>query len=122
MEKHCARLALLLITPLMAAPRVAQAHAFPKTAEPAIDGTVSTAPHEVKVWFSGKLEPAFSKLDVHNSAGAEVDRGDAAVDPQDATVLRVSLKPLPPGIYKVHWHAVSVDTHTTDGNFTFTVK
>ena len=28
---------------------------------------------------------------------------------------------LAPGSYKVHWHALSVDTHTTEGAFTFHV-
>jgi copper resistance protein C len=27
-----------------------------------------------------------------------------------------------PGAYRVHWHAVSVDTHHTQGTFEFTVK
>ena len=98
------------------------AHAFPDHAQPAVGGTVSTAPSEVKIWFTGKLEPAFSKIEVSDSAGATVDRGDAAVDPDDPALMHVSLKPLPPGTYKVHWHAVSVDTHATDGDFTFTVK
>jgi len=30
--------------------------------------------------------------------------------------------PLPPGLYKVTWHAVSVDTHRTQGDFSFSVK
>jgi hypothetical protein len=98
------------------------AHAFPDHAQPAVGGTVSPAPSEVKIWFTGKLEPAFSKLDVHDASGAAVDRGDATVDSQDATLMHVSLKPLPAGTYKVHWHAVSVDTHATDGTFSFTVK
>jgi hypothetical protein len=121
-KKHLGRFALVLAASLMAAPGLALAHAFPKTAEPAIDGTVPRAPSEVKVWFTGKLEPAFSKIEVQGADGASVDRGNATVDPQDTTLMRVSLKPLQPGTYKVHWHAVSVDTHATDGNFTFTVK
>lgn len=119
---HLGSLALLVVAPFLAAPGIAQGHAFLKTAEPGIDSTVSPAPSEVKIRFTGKLEPAFSKLEVHNASGAAVDKGDAAVDPRDPTLMHVSLKPLPAGTYKVHWHAVSVDTHATDGDFTFTVK
>jgi methionine-rich copper-binding protein CopC len=36
-------------------------------------------------------------------------------------VLHVGLKPLPPGTYRVHWRVLSVDTHTTEGSFTFQV-
>jgi hypothetical protein len=110
-----------LLSLIVMMPR-AFAHAFPDHAQPAIGGTISPAPSEVKIWFTEKLEPAFSKLDVHDAAGATVDKGDAVVDAQDATLMHISLRPLPAGTYKVHWHAVSVDTHTTDGNFTFTVK
>jgi methionine-rich copper-binding protein CopC len=118
-SKFLAALSLLL---LAATASRAFAHAFPDHAQPAVGSTVSPAPTELKIWFTGKLEPAFSKLDVHDASGAAVDQGNAAVDPQDATLLHVSLKPLPAGTYKVHWHAVSVDTHATDGDFTFTVK
>lgn len=122
MKKPSGRLALLLAVLPMATPDLAQAHAFPKTAEPAADSTVSPAPSTVKIWFTGKLEPAFSKIGVQDASGVAVDKGDAAVDSEDTTQMQVSLKKLPPGTYKVHWHAVSVDTHATDGNFSFTVK
>ena len=35
--------------------------------------------------------------------------------------MRVGVKPLPPGTYKVRWQVLSKDTHTTEGNFSFTV-
>lgn len=100
----------------------ARAHAFPDHSQPAVGSTVSPAPTELRIWFTQDLEPAFTKVEVRDASGAQVDKGDAAVDDQDPSLLHVSLKPLPPGIYKVIWHAVSVDTHPTDGDFTFTVK
>ena len=39
----------------------------------------------------------------------------------DGTELRVPLKALPPGTYKVIWRVLSVDTHRTQGSFTFRV-
>jgi copper resistance protein C len=65
---------------------------------------------------------ALSKIEVRDASGAAVDNGNAAVDAADASLLHVSLKPLKPGTYKVNWHAVSVDTHSTEGDFAFTVK
>ena len=48
--------------------------------------------------------------------------GPPAVDPKDDKVLVVKIaKPLAPGVYKVTWHATSVDTHHTQGDFSFTV-
>jgi copper resistance protein C len=35
--------------------------------------------------------------------------------------MRVGLKSLSPGTYRVRWHALSVDTHKTEGSFTFRV-
>lgn len=98
------------------------AHAFPDHSQPAVGATVSPAPTELQIWFTQKIEPAFSGVEVLDANGAQADKGDAKVDAQDQSLLHVSLKPLAPGSYKVHWYVVSVDTHPTEGNFTFTVK
>ena len=55
------------------------------------------------------------------SSGAVVSSGKAQVDPKQRTQLRVPLKPLAPGTYKVIWRVLSVDTHRTQGDFTFKV-
>jgi len=47
--------------------------------------------------------------------------GKASVDGADRRLLRVPVKAMPAGIYTVRWHVLSVDIHTTDGNFTFHV-
>jgi len=107
---------------VVARPSLVLAHAFPDHAVPAVGGVVAQAPAELKIWFTQKLEPAFSALEVFDAKGARVDQGDAKVDAQDGTLLRVSLKPLPPGTYKVVWRVVSVDTHPTNGDFAFTVS
>ena len=48
--------------------------------------------------------------------------GPATVDPSNKQEMDVKLKPLQAGTYTVKWHALSVDTHTTEGDFTFQVK
>jgi methionine-rich copper-binding protein CopC len=100
---------------------LAHAHAFLDHASPAVGRTVPSAPPTVTIWFTQELEPAFASIEVQDQSGTRVDVGDATVDPKDATILRVSLKPLPSGKYKVFWRVVSVDTHPTEGTFTFTV-
>jgi copper resistance protein C len=104
----------------LAAPTV-QAHAFLDHASPAVGSTVPTAPAAVTMWFTQQLEPAFTTATVTDASGNTVDAGPAQVDPKEPTVLRVALKKLSPGTYTVAWHALSVDTHTTTGHFTFTV-
>jgi len=99
----------------------ALAHAFLDHATPAVGSTVHGSPSELSLWFTQELEPAFSTVQVVDQAGREVDKGDKAVDPSDRTLLKVSLPALPPGTYKVIWRVLSVDTHTTEGDFKFTV-
>jgi copper resistance protein C len=101
--------------------RTARAHAYLDHASPAVGSTVKQPPTVISLWFTQKLEPAFSAATVVDEAGQRVDQADAKVDAQDAALLRVSLKPLPPGTYKVAWRVVSVDTHATQGDFTFRV-
>jgi methionine-rich copper-binding protein CopC len=98
------------------------AHAFLDHATPAVGSTVPTAPEAVTMWFTQELEPAFTTATVSDASGNTVDTGPAQVDPKDPTELRVRLKKLSPGTYTVSWHALSVDTHTTTGHFTFTVS
>jgi copper resistance protein C len=109
-------LVLLLLIPL--APIAARAHAFLDPASPLVGSTVPAAPHEVVLTFTQNLEPAFSTAQVTDSSGARVDQGKAQVS---GTTMTIGLKALGPGSYKVHWHALSVDTHSTEGAFTFTV-
>jgi methionine-rich copper-binding protein CopC len=99
----------------------AEAHAFLKTASPPVGGTVSTAPTEVAINFTEGVEPKFSAIEVRDDAGARVDRADPHNGPGGKTRLIVSIGALKPGSYAVSWSAVSVDTHHTEGKFTFTV-
>lgn len=100
----------------------ALAHAFLDHALPAVGATVAQAPTEVIIWFTQPLEVAFSGVAVTDAFGQRVDTGHVALDPKDPQELHVPLKPLQPGEYKVSWHVVSVDTHRTTGDFSFTVR
>jgi methionine-rich copper-binding protein CopC len=96
----------------------ANAHAFLDHAEPRVGNTVATAPREVTLWFTQKLEPAFSTITVTNSAGQRVDTGKTRVS---GTQMSISLRSGGAGTYHVTWRVLSVDTHRTDGSFTFRV-
>jgi methionine-rich copper-binding protein CopC len=96
----------------------AAAHAFLDHAEPRVGNKVATAPREVTLWFTQKLEPAFSTITVTNSTGQRVDTGKTRVS---GSQMSVPLRPGGTGTYHVTWRVLSVDTHTTDGSFTFQV-
>ena len=87
----------------------AQAHAFLDHASPLVGSTVQTAPHELSLSFTQDLEPAFSTVEVTGPSGARVDQGKPQIS---GNTMRVGLKASGPGTYHVHWHALSVDTHT----------
>jgi copper resistance protein C len=96
----------------------AQAHAFLDHARPLVGSTVQSAPHEVTLSFTQNLEPAFSTVQVTDYGGARVDQGKPQIS---GNTMRIGLKALKPGSYRVRWHPLSVDTHNAEGSFTFTV-
>lgn len=98
------------------------AHAMLDRAIPRVGSSVRVAPERVELWFSERLEPAFSTLKVIDASGRQVDRRDASVDASDRTHFTVSLMPLARGSYQVVWRVVSVDTHATAGDFAFEVS
>jgi methionine-rich copper-binding protein CopC len=106
---------------LACASSAALAHAQLEKAIPAVGGTVAS-PSEIRLEFSEGVEPKFSKILVTGPGGA-VPLGAARTDSGNPAVLIAPIsKPLSAGAYKVHWQAVSVDTHHTQGTFEFTVK
>ena len=116
----CTIVSLFLIV-LTSATRV-EAHAFLKDAEPAVGSTVQTSPSEVRIRFTENIEPTFSSIQVFDTSGKEVDNRDVHLDRSDRAQLHVSLPQLRAGMYKVVWRVVSVDTHVTNGSFTFRVS
>ena len=113
--------AAVALTALLLGAGVAWGHAFLERAEPRVGSTVKSPPSQVRVWFTEAIEPAFSTLEVVNERGERVDRGPAQVDAASRALLLVPLKPLGPGTYRVRWRVLSVDTHVTEGDFTFRV-
>jgi hypothetical protein len=115
------RLAFALTT-LLAGVSPAAAHAFLHHAVPAVGSTIATAPSEVRMVFTQEIDLSFSGATLSTADGTPIATGSAALDPQDPTALVLRLPPLAPGKYKVTWHVVSVDTHRTEGNFTFEIR
>lgn len=87
-----------------------------------MESTLKRSPKEVKLYFSERLEPAYSKVRVENGQGARVDRDDSHVDRANPFLLRVTVSPLAQGVYTVVWRVLSVDSHITEGRFTFRVE
>lgn len=113
--RHATLIALLM---LLLAASEASAHAELDRAEPRVGNKVASPPRAVTLWFTQKLEPAFSTVTVTNSAGERVDTGKARVN---GSQMSIPIRAGGSGTYRVNWHVLSVDAHTTEGNFTFQV-
>ena len=96
----------------------AQAHAFLDHASPLVGSTVPPPRTNSRLSFTQNLEPAFSTVQVTGPNGARVDQGKPQIS---GNTMRVGIKAAGSGTYHVHWHALSVDTHKTQGSFTFHV-
>ena len=101
--------------------QAAWAHAFLDHASPAVGSTVSGSPPAVLLTYTEPVEPLFSSVQVTDGGGGRVDQGKPVAE-NHGRVLRVTLKHLAPGTYSVEWHVTSVDTHKTEGHFSFVVK
>ena len=111
----------LVVAALMMMSGEAAAHAMLERAEPAVGSTVNTAPTELRLQFSERVEPALSAVELRDEKGRPVEKG-ALRSEGDGTVLVLRLgAPLAPGRYKVIWRVLSVDTHVTRGDFSITV-
>ena len=100
----------------------AGAHAFLDHANPRVGSVVKSAPPKLQLWFTQGLVLPFCHVSVSGPPGFG---GSGTVEPApgDAQALTVDLRaPTPPGVYTVRWRVLSVDTHITEGDFTFQVR
>ncbi len=100
----------------------ASAHAFLDHADPRVGNKVQGSPKEVKIWFTEGIILPFSAVKVLDASGKEVEKNDKHLDPSNGQLLIVSVPPLKPGKYTVSWRVTAVDTHVTQGSFTFEVS
>src|SRR5689334_22042387 len=99
---------LIVLPALFASCALADAHAMLDRASPGVGSTVATAPRAVTLTFTEKIEPALSSVRVEDASGARVDQGKPQLDGGSRNVLRINLKTLGPGTYKVNWKVLSV--------------
>ncbi len=114
-------IAVALLASTLAGP-AAYAHAVLVRSSPAHRAVLTQSPERVDLWFNERLEPAYSTVSVWTEAGAQADAKDAAVAPDDARRLTVSLATRAAGRYTVKYRVLSVDGHVVDSRITFTVK
>ncbi len=97
------------------------AHAHLNAEIPAAESTASGL-KDLRLNFSEGVEARFTKVTITRD-GNPVAVKNIETDPSDKKLLIVTPEqPLSAGEYKVEWHAVSVDTHKSEGDYTFKLK
>jgi copper resistance protein C len=112
----------LVLAALLLSATAAAGHAVLQRAEPRVESTLKRAPDEVKLYFTERLEPAYSSVRVLDDRGAQVDGRDSRVDRSNPVLLRATLPPLSRGTYKVMCRVLSIDADVTEGGFTFRIE
>jgi copper resistance protein C len=103
-----------------ASPAFAQARFV--SATPAAGSKVGSAT-EIRLEFNESVDPRFSGLTLTAPRDVNVELGEPEVESGDPRALVVPVtNVLQAGVYTVHWRVVSFDSHSTQGEFSFTVK
>jgi methionine-rich copper-binding protein CopC len=113
--------ALLILGGVMLfAPPPVRAHAELVEAAPA-PGQVYRweRPHEVRLEFSQQLVSA--SISVTTRDFQEVQGGEARIRAEDPFEVVLALPDLEPGTYSVNWRSASIDGHSVEGSYEFTI-
>ena len=113
-------LPILIVVTLF--PALASAHAFLDTSDPTPNAVVQTAPAEVKMTFTERIQAGSSRAELYNSDAVKVETAPSHLG-SDSHILILPLpKDLPAGTYTVQWQNISAeDGHPNSGYFAFTV-
>jgi hypothetical protein len=114
------KLLSLVFVAALAVPGLALAHAHAVKTTPAANASVRTLT-EIHVDFSEPVNPAFTGLEIIGADGKALPAGKPVFDAKHLS-MRMPVAGLKPATYKVKWHAVSGDTHRSEGAFNFTVE
>ncbi|WP_274363418.1 copper resistance CopC/CopD family protein [Paenibacillus thermotolerans] len=121
-RKRVIAAAVCLIAACFAASPGVSAHTKLKQSVPAEGEVMESAPPEIRLTFSGKLEDALHTVTLTPEGGEAVPLNEPALD-ESGTALSV---PLPGGLangaYTIYYRAVSADGHPVEGNIGFELR
>ena len=98
----------------------ARAHSFPEEQHPSAGQTLTEPPSEIWIKFDAPIEKLFAKLQVLDADGKDHVVGAPEIS-SDGIELTSKVEAMKPGDYTVRWSVVCVDTHHTEGSYSFTI-
>lgn len=97
-------------------------HATLVKAVPAIDGTVTTAPTTLTLWFNERPDVSLSNIRLRGPDSALVVT-TAARAAEDSMALVTEVRgALAPGLYTVQYRTAGPDGHVMRGSYKFTLR
>jgi len=96
------------------------AHAHLASSVPADKSTVAS-PTDLRLTFSEGVEATFTKVSLSKDGTEVAIKGLETPDADKKVLVVTPAAPLAAGNYKVVWNAVSVDTHKSNGEYSFKV-
>lgn len=103
-------------------PLAALSHTHLDRAEPSQDAVLENAPGSVKLWFSSRIEPKYSRIEVTDGEGKTVHDGESSASENQRELSVDLIDDLAPGTYQVHWNVIARDGHRVRGDYSFSVK
>jgi len=97
------------------------AHAYLQKSAPAANSVLESAPKVLLLTYTEDLAVPFCTVTVTDGMGMNDAAGKPQAVPGHPNELLVPLKIQMAGKVSVAWHALSADTHKTQGSFSFTV-
>jgi copper resistance protein C len=120
MTSKVIHLSIFLLTLILCNATVVLAHSFPEEESPPAGQTLGAPPAEVRIRFDARIEKVFATLQVLDAAGNDHTLG-APVVSANRVELTSKVDTLKPGEYTVKWAVVCVDTHHTEGSYSFKI-
>ncbi|WP_162848542.1 copper resistance CopC family protein [Paenibacillus nanensis] len=112
------RMLIFIFAFMLILPNTVLAHSKLTASTPSADSTVNTVPGQVEMTFNTDIE-SLSNFKLFNAAGEQIETGKASVN--GATMTGALPPDLANGVYTVKWTIIGADSHSVEGEFSFTV-
>ncbi|WP_158555979.1 copper resistance protein CopC [Peribacillus glennii] len=112
---------VLLVYLFTLVPKVAWAHAYLVSSNPAENETLTEPPSKVTLQFSESIQSGFHSIVLVDSSGDQIMLSDSIG--KDASILEAPItEELAAGIYYMQWKVISADGHPIHGAIPFNVE